>query len=92
MDSPLSPRTPAAVAAPPVRLRTGLLFLGTSVAAVAIVAWGGRHTTRAVADLEARQARFELHLARVEQLMGGTPTTVVAADPASRPHQAREGE
>ncbi len=92
MDSPSTPRDPAVRTTVPVRLRTGLLVLGTSVVTLALVAWGGGRITAEVVDLESQQVQSELRLVQVEKLMGNPPITVVGTDAVSRPHEAREGE
>jgi len=76
MNSPLLPTNPMAPPIAPVSLRTGLLFLGASVATVALVGWGVARATAQVASLEDGHSRSVIGLIRVEEIIGGFPTTM----------------
>jgi len=86
--TPSSPTVPMA----PVRLRTGLLFLGVSVVTVALLGWGVARATARVAGLEGAHLRADTHLARVERILGGPPTTVAGITPVAPSHNVAEGE
>ncbi|NCO58755.1 MAG: hypothetical protein GW783_09110 [Deltaproteobacteria bacterium] len=81
---------PAPLAPPPrapVRLRTGLLGLGVALVTVAVMAWLTARTAARVASLEMEHARSAGRLNRVEQVIGGFPTTTASATPVAGPNQ-----
>ncbi len=78
--------------APPVRLRTGLLFLGASVVTVAVVGWGVARATAQVVSLEVEHGRSNARLAHMEKVIGGFPTTVADTVHAAATSALTEGE
>jgi len=92
MNSQFVPTHPVAPPTAPVPLRTGLLFLGASVVTVVLVGWGVAIATVQVAGLEGERSRSDVHLTRVEQLIGGLPPTMATGTRVPRSNQVAEGE